>query len=112
MLQIAQNPRFLRRNDAARHVRETWGLPCQPNWLAKLAVIGGGPPFRKAGRVPLYEAADLDAWARSRLSERMASTSDVKALPSDFTCDDDVHRSNSTKKTLVASAPGRTGEPT
>ena len=53
--------RYLRRDDAARHMRETWALPCSPKWLAKLAVIGGGPIYRKAGRTPIYAPADLDA---------------------------------------------------
>ena len=56
--------RYFRRTDAARHIRETWGLPCSPRWLAKLAVVGGGPVFRKAGKTPLYLPADLDAWAQ------------------------------------------------
>ena len=47
-------PNFLRRVDAAQHVRETWGQSCSPKWLAKLAVVGGGPIYRKAGRTPLH----------------------------------------------------------
>ena len=68
--------RYLRRHDAAQYVRERWGLPCQPSWLAKLAVVGGGPVFRKCGRFPVYEAPELDDWARSRLSTPMCSTSE------------------------------------
>ena len=68
-------PKYLRRDAAARHVRETWGLPCAPKWLAKLAVVGGGPIFRKAGNVPLYRAEDLDAWAKSRIGAPRRSTS-------------------------------------
>src|SRR5271163_2099985 len=56
------SPYYLCREDAARHVREKWGLPCSPKWLAKLAVVGGGPIYRKAGRTPLYAAGDLDVW--------------------------------------------------
>ena len=37
--------------------------------LAKLACVGGGPCFRKAGRWPLYSPADLDAWARDLLGQ-------------------------------------------
>jgi hypothetical protein len=69
-------PRYFTRTDAARHVRDTWGLPCSPRWLAKLAVTGGGPVFRKAGRTPLYTPSDLDAWAQSRISGPRHSTSD------------------------------------
>jgi hypothetical protein len=67
--------RYLRRADAARYVRETWGLPCSAKWLAKLAVTGGGPIFRKAGRFPIYQPADLDAWSEARISEPRRSTS-------------------------------------
>jgi len=69
---------YLRRDDAARHIRETWGLPCSPRWLAKLAVVGGGPTYRKAGRTPIYAPADLDTWAKSRIGAPQKSTS-VKA---------------------------------
>lgn len=67
---------YYRRQDAARYIRETWSQPCQPQWLAKLAVTGGGPLFRRCGRFPLYCKMDLDAWAESRLSPPMRSTSD------------------------------------
>lgn len=68
---------YRRRKAAAEYVRERWGLPCQPSWLAKLAVVGGGPVFRRFGRVPVYSDDALDAWARSRLSGPMRSTSDA-----------------------------------
>jgi hypothetical protein len=68
--------RFLRRNEAGAHVREKWGIPCSTAWLAKLATVGGGPIFRKAGRFPIYAASDLDAWARSRISAPVSSTSE------------------------------------
>ena len=68
-------PRYRRRADAARYVRETWGLPCSPAWLAKLAVVGGGPVFRKAGRFPIYTDADLDSWAEGRISKPRSTTS-------------------------------------
>jgi hypothetical protein len=67
--------RLLRRIEAARHIRENWGYPCSPKTLAKYAVIGGGPPFRKAGRYPLYDPHDLDAWITNKLSDPVTSTS-------------------------------------
>ncbi len=70
------SPHYLRRDKAAQHVRDTWGLPCSTKWLAKLAVTGGGPVFRKAGRTPIYAPADLDAWAQSRIGVPRKSTSD------------------------------------
>ena len=66
---------YLRRELAAQYVRQTWGMPCSPRWLAKLAVVGGGPIFRKAGRFPIYLRSDLDDWARSRIGEPRRSTS-------------------------------------
>jgi hypothetical protein len=44
--------------------------------LAKLACLGGGPPFQKAGRVPLYPVDLLDAWATVRLGRVVHSTSE------------------------------------
>jgi hypothetical protein len=37
------SPKYLRRKAAAEYVRQIWGAPCTPSWLAKLAVVGGGP---------------------------------------------------------------------
>jgi hypothetical protein len=72
-----EGQRYLRRADAAAYVTNRFGFPCSRQWLAKLAVIGGGPPFRKAGRFPIYKPDDLDAWACSRIGPAMSSTSDV-----------------------------------
>ena len=69
----------LRRADAARYLRETHGIPCAPATLAKYACLGGGPPFRKAGKFPIYSRDALDDWARSRLSEPVPSTSALAA---------------------------------
>lgn len=67
---------FLRRADAAIHVATKFGFPCSTQWLAKLAVIGGGPPFRKAGRYPIYDPMDLDTWAAARIGQPRRSTSE------------------------------------
>jgi hypothetical protein len=61
-------PRYRRRTDAARYVRETWGMLCSQAWLAKLAVVGGGPIFRKAGRFPIYLDSDLDICPKPELA--------------------------------------------
>lgn len=71
----APTAHYLRRAAAAHYVRETWGLPCSSKWLAKLAVTGGGPIFRKAGRFPVYTVTDLDIWAEGRLGSPRRSTS-------------------------------------
>jgi hypothetical protein len=68
---------FLRRSDAAAYVTAEYGFPCSRQWLAKLAVIGGGPVFRKAGRYPVYEPSELDRWAKARIGPPQCSTSEV-----------------------------------
>ncbi len=72
------NPRPLRRAEAAAYLLETHGIRRAVGTLAKLAVIGGGPRFRVAGRTPLYSANDLDAWADSILSPPVSSTSELR----------------------------------
>jgi hypothetical protein len=67
----------LRRKGASQYLEEKHGIVRAPSTLAKLAVIGGGPPFRRDGRIPLYSTDDLDKWARSRLSAPMRSTSET-----------------------------------
>jgi hypothetical protein len=68
----------MRRADAARYLREVHGIPCAPATLAKDATVGGGPVFRKAsGKFPIYAREDLDAWANSRLSKPVRSTSEL-----------------------------------
>ena len=73
----AANNSFLRRADAATYVTKQYGFPCSRQWLAKLAVCGGGPLFRKAGRFPIYRTADLDQWAQARIGPAQSSTSDT-----------------------------------
>jgi hypothetical protein len=68
----------MRRADAARYIREAHGIPCAPTTLAKYAVQGGGPPFRKAGKFPIYSRADLDAWAKCRLGKLVHSTTELQ----------------------------------
>lgn len=60
---------YYRRQEAAKYIQNKYGFTCSQAWLASLASKGGGPIFQKAGRVPLYCQADLDAWAKSRLSK-------------------------------------------
>ena len=74
---LAELQRRLRRVEAARYIEDRWNYPCSALTLAKLAVTGGGPPFRKAGRYPLYDPPHLDEWVRSKLSRVVKSTSDL-----------------------------------
>jgi hypothetical protein len=68
---------LLRRTEAARYLVETWRISCSVATLAKLAVGGGGPEFRKAGRTPLYPQDGLDSYAQSKMSPRVRSTSEL-----------------------------------
>jgi hypothetical protein len=71
--------RRVRRKEAARYITEVWGIPMSPKTLAKLAVTGGGPPYRKAGKFPLYEITALDEFAKTKLSPLVSSTSELQA---------------------------------
>lgn len=71
--------RLLRRTEAADYIQETFGIPCSPKTLAKLAVIGmEGPAFRRAGRWPLYSKSDLDEWASAKIGPLVRSTSQMR----------------------------------
>jgi hypothetical protein len=71
--------RLLRRSEAAKYVLETYSVPCSPKTLAKLACVSSnGPPFRLAGRFPLYPISGLDAWVQSKIGPLVRSTSEVR----------------------------------
>ena len=66
---------LLRRREAAEYILARYGF-CTEKTLAKLACVGGGPAYRRAGKFPLYSPIDLDAWAQSRLSKPVKSTAE------------------------------------
>jgi hypothetical protein len=74
-------PKYLRRKPAASYLNDTWGLPTAASTLAKLAVVGGGPSFHSAGRIPLYEIPELDRYAQKKLGKPRRSTSDLANEP-------------------------------
>ena len=74
--------RRLRRWEASEYLRTTWGLSYKANTLAKLATIGGGPPFELFGRWPVYRETELDRWVQDRLSDLRSSTSDKRLVGS------------------------------
>jgi hypothetical protein len=79
--EAAKLDRLLRRTEAAQYVQETYGIPCSPKTLAKLACVSSdGPPFRMAGRTPLYPIPTLDAWAQSKIGPLVRSTSEVRRV--------------------------------
>ncbi|WP_244913936.1 hypothetical protein, partial [Methylobacterium frigidaeris] len=67
----------LRRWEASQYLLDEHGIEPAPATLAKLACVGGGPPFQKAGRVPLYPVDLLDEWAVTRLGAVVRSTSEA-----------------------------------
>jgi hypothetical protein len=71
--------RDMTRIEAARYITDNW-FPRSPKTLAKLAVIGGGPAFRKAGRVPLYSASSCDQYGKSKIGPLVHSTADLMAV--------------------------------
>lgn len=68
--------RRLRRDAAAKYIQESHGVPCSKDWLAKLACTGGGPPYVKIGKFPMYATSDVDEWVAARTSPLKYSTSD------------------------------------
>jgi hypothetical protein len=72
-----QWPARMRRTLASEYLLEVHGVSLSPATLAKLAVTGGGPSFRKDGPFPLYERQELDTFATARLGPLRASTSDL-----------------------------------
>jgi hypothetical protein len=69
---------LLRRAAAAKYIVDTYGFPCSPKTLAKLAVVSSrGPPFRLAGRIPLYPIDGLDKWAQTKIGPLVRSTSEA-----------------------------------
>lgn len=69
--------RPLRRHEAAEYLKSKHGVDRKPATLAKYATLGGGPTFRRAGRVPLYTVDSLDAWVAEITSAPMRSTSEA-----------------------------------
>ena len=60
----------------SEYLCERHGITLSAATLAKLAVVGGGPAFRKDGPFPLYELDILDAFAAARLGPLRTSTGD------------------------------------
>lgn len=69
----------IRRTDAVTYLASVHGVPTTVATLAKLACVGGGPRFEKLGRIVLYPTAELDSWAKARLSPLRRNTSDTGA---------------------------------
>lgn len=66
--------RPLRRREASDYLLQCHGISRTPKTLAKLAVLGGGPPFRRAGRTPIYKPRTLDQWVASITTPEATTT--------------------------------------
>jgi hypothetical protein len=66
---------YLRRIEAAAYIKNKyrWG---SRQTLAKLAVTGDGPVYRKFGRMVLYSPEDIDAWRLTKIGSPRNSTSE------------------------------------
>jgi hypothetical protein len=67
---------LLKRKLAAAALTEA-GFETSPATLATKATRGGGPPYEKWGRTPLYRWGPTLAWARARLSPPARNTSEA-----------------------------------
>jgi hypothetical protein len=76
---VADEEQLLPRAEAAQYLSDVKRIPTSVAQLAKLAVTGGGPEYRKAGRTPLYPRDGLDSYAKAKLSPRVRSTAELRA---------------------------------
>ena len=68
--------------EASVHLKERHGIQRKPSTLAKLRCVGGGPRFRRDGRLVVYPVLELDTWAREQLSPLVALTAELdSAVP-------------------------------
>ena len=78
-LLVPDDPNTLLTRKATAEALNAAGYPVRPATLATKASRGGGPPFRRWGRIPLYRWGDTLEWAQSRLGAPMRSTSEADA---------------------------------
>jgi hypothetical protein len=96
---------LLRRESCAAALSEA-GFPISKATLATKAVRGGGPPFRRFNRVPLYRWGDALDWARAQLGPVIRSTSEADAAcPRPATPLPSAHEPTSRRRTAPIAAP-------
>ena len=71
----SSNEGFLRRRQAADYLQSKYGFGAMAT-LAKGAVTGDTPYYRKAGKMVLYTKTSLDEWALKKIGPPQRSTSD------------------------------------
>ena len=70
--------RPLSRPEASEYLLSQPGIRRSAGTLAKFAVIGGGPKFKKVKRSVIYDRQDLDVWASGIISKSFANTSEYR----------------------------------
>jgi hypothetical protein len=76
----ADSNRPLRRAEASEYLKRRHSIVHSPDYLAKLAVTGGGPQFHKVRRTPIYTPNYLDQYAAEITSPTVRSTSELRRL--------------------------------
>ena len=56
------------RKEASEYLAKRWQLSFAPNTLARMASAGRGPVYHYRGRFAFYAQAELDAWARTKIT--------------------------------------------
>lgn len=72
--------KYLRRKEAGAYLKSKYGFGTEKT-LAKLACVGGGPDFHKAGSAALYDPVKLDEWALAKVGPAQSSTSALTSSP-------------------------------
>lgn len=71
---------FLRTDAASEYLTAKYGFPTANTLTKYRCTSNSGPKFRMIGRFPVYLESDLDAWAESRMSPPVHSSSELSAL--------------------------------
>jgi hypothetical protein len=82
MNSLTQWPNWLTRQLTADYLRVEHGMRFGTAALANAATDGTGPPFTKqGGKLVSYWRPDVDEWARTRMSRKVRSTSELRLPP-------------------------------
>jgi hypothetical protein len=76
------NPNSVLQTSALAKALTASGYPTSPATLATKRSRGGGPPYRRWGRIPIYTWGEALEWAQNRLGEPRCSTSEEDVVAS------------------------------
>jgi hypothetical protein len=81
-MHVVEWPQWLTRREAADYLLREHGMRFGAAALANAATNGTGPPYTKqGGKLVSYWRPDVDEWARSRMSRKVRSTSELRLPP-------------------------------